>query len=248
MLRQPDRQAVPLSDSAASNGAVPKRGPCANAQLLGVEAVPLWLIDDCHPDPSGLREYALEQDFARRDGDYYPGLRAGVPAGYAQWLVALAGTAIKGNAAAEIELRDCTFAIACDNPADLAPIQLIPHFDSIEADLFAAVHYLCAPPFSGTAFYLHRRTGFARIDAGRVALFQQALAADARQFGLPAAKYHAGSSPAFELIGTAPLRFNRIAVYPANCLHSGMLGEQGLSSDPATGRLTITSLLQRITR
>lgn len=214
----------------------------AQVQLLGAEAVPLRVLDDCHPDAAGLREYALGQDFARRDGDYYPGLRAPVPAGYADWVIALLGSAIEGGTAVPPELLNCTYAVACDDPADLAPIQLIPHFDSVEGDLIAAVHYLCAPPFAGTAFYRHRRTGFERIDATRVALFKQALAADARQFGLPASAYHAGSSQAFEQIGAAPLQFNRIAVYPANCLHSGMLGATNLSNDPALGRLTITTL------
>lgn len=214
--------------------------------MLGAEAVPLWVFDDCHPDAAGLREYAQRQDFIRRDGDYYPGLRAPVPSGYADWVIALLGSAINGVAAGQLEILNCTYAIACDNPRDLAPIQLIPHFDSIESDLIAAVHYLCAPPFAGTAFYRHLRTGFERIDATRVALFQQALSADARQFGLPASRYHGGSSQAFEQIGAAPLRFNRIAIYPANCLHSGMLDATDLSNDPALGRLTITTLVRNI--
>lgn len=214
----------------------------AQVHLLGAEAVPLWVLDDCHPDPAGLREFAAGQQFARREGDYYPGLRAPVPAGYADWLIALLGSGIEDGAGARLELLDCTYAVACDDPAELVPIQLIPHFDSIERDLIAAVHYLCALPFAGTAFYCHRRTGFERIDATRIALFQQALAADARQFGLPASAYHGGSSQTFEQIGTASLCFNRIVAYPANCLHSGILGETSLSSDPSLGRLTITTL------
>lgn len=233
---------MPVPDSAETKCAAPGAAGRTQALLLGAEAVPLWILDDCHPDPAGLREYALRQEFARREGDYYPGLRAPVPAGYADWVITQLRSGIDNGAAAELELLNCTFAIACDDPANLAPIQLIPHFDSIDGDLIAAVHYLCAPPFAGTAFYRHRRTGFERIDATRVALFQQALSADARQFGLPASAYHGGSSQAFEQIGATPLRFNRIAVYPANCLHSGMLGATNLSNDPALGRLTITTL------
>ncbi len=239
---------MPASDSAGKDGTAPNRWGGAQAQFLGTEAVPLWVIDDCHPDASGLCEFAARQAFARREGDYYPGLRAPVPLAYDQWLISLLGPGIANGAAAELELLNCTYAIACDDPANLAPIQLIPHFDSVEDDLLAAVHYLCAPPFAGTAFYRHRRTGFERIDAGRVALFQQALAADARQFGLPASSYQGGSNRAFEQIGAAPLRFNRIVVYPANCLHSGMLGATNLSNDPSLGRLTITTLVRRRSR
>lgn len=239
---------MPGSDSAGTRGAANSSTRRTPAQLLGAEAVPLWIFDDCHPDAAGLREFALQQAFARREGDYYPGLRAPVPPAYAEWMNSLLGPCIGNGAAADLELLDCTFAIACDDPASLAPIQLIPHFDSIDDDLLAAVHYLCSPPFAGTAFYRHRRTGFERIDATRVALFQRALATDARQFGLPVSRYHAGSDQAFEQIGTAPLRFNRIVVYPANCLHSGMLDTANLGPDPALGRITITTLVRRRSR
>lgn len=215
-------------------------------QLLGAEAFALWTFDDCHPDANGLRGFAMRQEFVRRDGDYYPGLRAPVPAGYDDWVISLLKSGIEVCAGAEVELLNCTFAVACDDPVKLAPIQLIPHFDSLEGNLIAAVHYLCLPPFAGTAFYRHRRTGFERIDATRLALWQQALSADARQFGLPASGYHGGSNQAFEQIGSAPLQFNRLVSYPANCLHSGMLDAAELSQDPAMGRLTITTLARWI--
>jgi len=236
------------ADPAANGGAAPGGGGRTHARLLGTEAVPLWALDDCHPDAAGLCEFAIRQEFARREGDYYPGLRAPVPLAYEEWVISMLRSGIENGTAAQLELLNCTYAIACDDPANLAPIQLIPHFDSTENDLIAAVHYLCAPPFAGTAFYRHRSTGFERIDATRVALFQQALAADARQFGLPAARYQGGSNQTFEQIGTAPLRFNRIVVYPANCLHSGMLDAAYLSSDPLQGRLTITTLARWISR
>lgn len=233
---------MPAADSAGQNSALRGEQGTAQLQLLGAEAFALWTVDDCHPDANGLRDFAMQQDFARRDGDYYPGLRAPVPVGYGDWVLSLLSSIIEIGAANELELLNCTYAIACDDPCNLAPIQLIPHFDSFEGNLIAAVHYLCAPPFAGTAFFRHRRTGFERIDATRLALWQQALSADARQFGLPASSYHGGTTQAFDKIGTAPLRFNRIAAYPANCLHSGMLDAAQLSQDPAFGRLTITTL------
>ncbi|OGS59906.1 MAG: hypothetical protein A3J40_03515, partial [Erythrobacter sp. RIFCSPHIGHO2_12_FULL_63_10] len=194
---------MPAADSAGNDGAQRREFHAAQTQLLGAEAFALWTFDDCHPDANGLCDFAKQQEFVRREGDYYPGLRAPVPTGYEDWVIALLRSGIDTGAANELELLNCTYAVACDDPANLVPIQLIPHFDSLEGNLIAAVHYLCAPPFAGTAFFRHRRTGFERIDATRLALWQQALSADARQFGLPASAYHVGSSQAFEQIGTA---------------------------------------------
>jgi hypothetical protein len=39
------------------------------------------------------------------------------------------------------------------------------------------------------------------------------------------ARYHAASTASFEQIGVADLRYNRLVLYPANCLHCGDIGE-----------------------
>lgn len=210
--------------------------------MLGNEGVPLWTLDDCHSGADQLCAHAAQQIFERRQGDYYPGLRAPVPPGYAAWIGTYLGAVVGANRPAAVDLLNTTFAIACDDPAELAPIQLIPHFDGPDEDLYATVHYLCRAPFKGTAFYRHRRTGFERITAQRLAAWHTGLAQDSRQFGMPAGHYIAGSSPAFEQIAEAALRFNRMIVYPANCLHSGMLDDTPLSNSAGGARLTITTL------
>jgi Family of unknown function (DUF6445) len=208
---------------------------------MGREHVPLRVIDDAHPAPDSLRAAAIGQAFVRLAGDFYPGLRASAPDGYAEWL--------------ESELRvldwpgPClllrtSFAMACDDPAALAPIQRIPHFDTPDPSVVAAVHYLCEPPHSGASFYRHRRTGYERIDANRQPAWRQALVQDRTEHGLPAPVYMDGDDAGFERIGQAELRFNRLILYPANCLHSGDLGQARLDLDAAKGRLTLTSLLQ----
>lgn len=210
----------------------------------GNSRYPVWSFDDCHPDPGALRQFAGEQAFSRREGDYYPGLRAPVPDEYRTWVADLLGAATAAGSNARIKLLDCTFALACDEVDRLVPIQMIPHFDSLEDGLFAAVHYLCEPPFGGTAFYRHRRTGLERIDALHFPVWQQGLVADSRQFGMPERSYPGNSMAAFEQIAAIPLRFGRLIAYPANCLHSGLLDGSVLDHSPEHGRLTITSLLK----
>ncbi|MDE1915476.1 MAG: hypothetical protein KGJ57_08435 [Sphingomonadales bacterium] len=202
--------------------------------------VPLWLMDDAHPDPVALVKAAAGADFKREKGDLYPGLRAAVPSHYASWLEALVG-GIAGLASAR--LLHSTFATTSDDPAQLAPIQRIPHYDDASPAIFAAVHYLCDTPHRGTGFFRHRRTGLARITPDRVPLWRQGLAEDARRAGMPPAAYHEGSDARFEQLGQADLRFNRLIIYPANCLHSGDIGESWQHGASPSGRLTTTSLL-----
>lgn len=208
---------------------------------LGRERVPLLIVDDAHPTPEDLRRVAAGLSFERNAGDSYPGVRAPPPDSYAPWLAALAEAA--GLAARAAVLRT-SFAIVLDSPEDLSPIQRIPHFDTPDPVVFAAIHYLCDPPHGGTGFYRHRRSGYERIDAARQPAWRQNLARDAREIGIPAPRYVNSDNALFERIGGAELRFNRVIFYPANCLHSGDIGQGRLSLSPMEGRLTITSLLR----
>jgi hypothetical protein len=208
---------------------------------MGREQVPLRVIDDAHPAPEALRAAAVGQAFIRSAGDFYPGLRAEAPADYAEWLES-AFRALDWPG--PFRLLRTSLAIACDDPAALAPIQRIPHFDTPDPTVVAAVHYLCEPPHGGTSFYRHRRTSYERIDATRQPAWRQALIRDGAEHGLPAPVYMDGDDAGFERIGQAALKFNRLILYPANCLHSGDLGRAGLDPDAAKGRLTLTSLLQ----
>lgn len=222
--------------------------PRPRLERLGPENVPLLIVDHAYPVPEDLTAVACEgATFARPVSDYYPGVRAVVPDEYAQWLT---GAATRWARQVDLLTNDqtlkasaCTFAVATNAPNGLAPIQRIPHFDTCDASVYAVVHYLCAPPFGGTSFYRHRRSGYQRIDAARSHLFRSGLNADARAFGFPPADYISGDTDSFERVGTAALRFNRAVLYPANCLHAAELSCAPLIDDPPSGRLTITSLL-----
>ena len=207
-------------------------------QALGREGVPLWFFDDAHPAPQILCAAARALCFSRRPDDLYPGLRAPVPADYAEWLATMLDSTGQWG---PVHLIDACFAVVQDAPDQLVPIQRIPHFDDADPAIYAVVHYLCAPPHRGTAFYRHRATGFERIDATRVPAWRQALMADSRAIGFPPPAYPEGSGPAFEQIGVAPLAFNRLVIYPATCLHAGEIGDSWQAGE---SRLTITALVR----
>lgn len=215
--------------------------PAAERHRLGQEHVPLVIIDDAHPAPRSLCEMAQTLSFDRGDDDFYPGVRAQAPAGYGDWLAMLVAVVWPGNG---MSLVRTAFAVATDTPSDLAPIQRIPHFDTVDPQMVAAVHYLCEPPCGGTDFYRHRRTGYERIDRSRQAAWRQALNRDVRDFGRPADCDLPGDAPAFACIGSVALRFNRLILYPANCLHAGDLRRAAREGGSIMPRLTATSLLQ----
>jgi len=217
-------------------------GMSAGLTQMGHEQVPLWQADDAHPAPEALVDAAQQGEFRREAGDLYPGLRAPVPDGYAAWLAQTVGALLASDTAAAVCLR-ASFAVAGDDPSRLAPIQRIPHFDDCSDAIVAAVHYLCAAPHGGTSFYRHRATGFERITAARLPLWRQALVRDGAAHGLPPQTYHEGDSPAFERIGQAALAFNRLILYPANCLHGGdVAGSWRIAG--TSPRLTVTSLVR----
>ncbi len=204
---------------------------------LGREGVPLWIADAAHPDPESLLAAARTANLAPVAGDLYPGVRAPAPDTWGTWLP----TALSVWPEFEhIEVLRADFAVACHDPAKLTPVQRIPHFDTTDSAVHAVLHYLCDAPHQGTSFHRHRATGFERIPPTRAPLWRQALVADGQRHGLPPARYHEADTASFERIGTAALRFNRLVVYPANCLHCGDVAGSWSSSD----RLTITALIR----
>ena len=124
------------------------------------------------------------------------------------------------------------------------PLQCIPHYDSTDPNLFAAVIYLCGSKFSGTAFYRHRRTGYEEITEQNVGNYQLALNNDLRIHGPPPKEYINGDSALFESVFASELKFNRAIVYPARILHAARIEKQfNAPRDRSEWRLTVTALL-----
>lgn len=207
---------------------------------VGRERNPLWQVDHAHPDPLALRDAARAARFAASERDFYPGVRAAVSPDYADWLQ----QAIDAWwPAARARVLQNGFALAAEDPAALAPIQRIPHFDTADPAVFALVHYLCHPPHRGTRFYRHRASGFESIGPGRVEHWRDLLRSDTRAGRVPERRYIAADTAAFATIGEAELAFNRLIVYPANLLHAGDIGQSWHNPTATDGRLTITALI-----
>ncbi len=137
-----------------------------------------------------------------------------------------------------------SYAIVTTPPGQLTLEQRLPHVDALDPGRMAIVHYLSPDDVDGTAFYRHRATGFETITAARSPAYFAALNTDIAAHGRPEAAYLCGDTPIFEQTSAISARFNSALIYRSRVLHSGAISPgRTFSSDPLTGRLTVTCFL-----
>ena len=213
-------------------------------QIVGDEKTPVVTLDEPISSTDWLVEYATRHaDFNSDDPFAYPGVRTDLPAEYAAvlgpQLVGLISHVYNVPRSFKPHLIHHLFSLVTQAPEDLTPLQRLPHTDNRNPYYFATVHYLTAGDHGGTGFFRHRPTRYERITDDRYDSFIQAANAHMAENGPPAEKYIDATDDHFELIGKVEHRPNRMAIYPGNLLHSGLIKpDRDISSDPAEGRLT----------
>jgi Family of unknown function (DUF6445) len=213
-------------------------------ERIGHEGVPVVVIDNFVPRPELLADDAAMLGFAPM-GVHYPGVRAVVPPALVRRFVDPLAPLIEDI----FGVRDCAvvdalYSLVTTPPEALSPIQRLPHFDGVEPERLALLHFLDGASNSGTAFYRHRATGFERVTAARLPDYEQALATEIRMNGLPGPAYIAGDTTQFYEVAVFEGRYNRALLYPSNALHCARIAANAtLSADPETGRLTVNTFL-----
>jgi hypothetical protein len=208
---------------------------------VGRESHPLLIIDQVLTDPQALIEVAKGAVYVKPDHTQYPGLNAPLPDAYARAIVPALRPMLQRGFGIPSHLPLTMFgffALATAAPEDLQPIQKIPHHDSTDPFRIAMVHYLCHGK-GGTGFFRHQAT----VDARRRADYVTAASAELDQIGDSLTRHVNAETPHHDLIESADLVFNRLIIYRSHVLHSGLLEEAALSSDPTTGRLTANSFI-----
>ena len=215
---------------------------------IGRCGIKVTVIDNVLRDPLRVASLGFAQSYTADSGNLYPGLRAAMPATFSSefrdWLTPVLQQ--QGVLAADQAIcSDASFfSFVSTASEDLLPIQCIPHFDSTDPNLFAAVIYLCDTRFGGTAFYRHRRTGYEEITQDNLQNYRLALNNDMRVHGAPQKAYINGDTVLFETIFASELKFNSAIVYPGRALHAAKIASP---FDPPQSkndwRLTVTALL-----
>lgn len=210
----------------------------------GAEREPVVVIDNFAPNPQRFIDDAGFLAF-RPIGPHYPGVRALVaPAMLRDLLAALEPVVTDVFGPRGFEVVDAFYSLVTTPPSALAPIQRLPHFDGVERERLALLHFLSRDERSGTAFYRHRSTGFETVNADRLAPYREALDADLTQHGMPEPSYIGGDTPIFEQIARHDGRFNRAILYRSNTLHCADIPEDmAFVADPEAGRLTVNTFI-----
>lgn len=213
---------------------------------LGNEKTPLLVVDNFIEDAESLIEYAVEKRF-EASHRYYPGIRFEATKEYRRLFVEELSTQVLeffNISGTRLSYTMCHYSLVTTPPEKLTLLQRIPHFDSLEPNGLATVHYLFKQPLGGTAFYRHKKTGFEYIDEERKLEYFRSLESENDGPNMPGAEYINGDTPLFEQVGKQEGVFNRMLVYRRNSLHSGCISKDFVPDpNPATGRLSINSFI-----
>ncbi len=212
---------------------------------IGNDAAPVIVIDNFAPDPGRFVDDAEFLAF-RPMGEHYPGVRAPVPRPLlAPLLAALAPVIAEHFGLAATVVEDALYSLVTVPPAELRPIQRLPHFDGVEPDRLALLHYLSPGAAGGTAFYRHRGTGFETITAENLAFYRSKLDADLQHHGLPMAGYIGGDTAIYARVAAFEGIHNRALLYRGNLLHCADIpAGTGLAADVRQGRFTANTFLR----
>jgi len=225
---------------------MPLPNPSIASLKFGNEDINVLVVDDFHPAPETIIEYAEDELFIE-SGPTYPGIRGPGPDGYHQIIQSvLAATVDKmfqGALSARAELS--ALSLVTKSPDSLSPLQKIPHFDGPQKERLAFVHYLCSETYGGTSFYRHRATGYEAVTQARLNSYESVIAEELMELKNHQAAYPSQHTPFFEKIGSVECRYNRLVMYRGCALHSGDVPDPSqLSENVRTGRLTVTGFLK----
>ncbi len=206
----------------------------------------LVAIDCFMQQPETAIECAFLQKFAKITPQY-PGLRAPLDNDVEmQWLRELSPILNEGFGEAQNGWdMQVWLSIVTTPPAELIPMQRLPHVDGTDPNLIAMMLYLHETDHGGTAFFRQKSTGLESLTAETFPRYKAALEADVRRSGMPPARYIGDGAPHFERIHASEGQFNQAIFYRGNVLHSGIIDNDApLPLDPRKGRLTVNALFR----
>lgn len=196
--------------------------------------------------PEWAIEQAVLQNFAKITPQY-PGVRAALPDPVIRaWLAALTPLLDQhfGGGQRGWQMQ-AWFSLVTTPPAELLPIQRLPHVDGTDPAQVAMMLYLHRTGHGGTAFFRHLSTGLESLTAADYPRYAAAVQAEYGRTGLPPAAYPTDGAPHFARTHVVPGAFNEAVFYRGNILHSGVIDNAApLVGNPREGRLTINAFFR----
>jgi hypothetical protein len=224
----------------------PNPGRSVEILHVGIEELPVVVIDNVLKDPQALVEFAATRvKFEQARQGYYPGMRAPLPPAYIDSMCEVIRPLVTEVFGLDGELITPGpirgFALATTPPDQLVVQQRCAHADTSSSRQLAVLHYFCQPKHGGTSFYRHRETGFESLGQTRAKILLSCLRRDWAESGEPEARYLQGDNRWFEQIVSIEAKFDRMIVYRGKQLHSADIDpDVSLGTDPRKDRLTAT--------
>ena len=215
-------------------------------ETVGHEATKIIRVANIFGAPDEMVETAAKHSYAHIN-PHYPGIRAAVDPSLASTLCEAVSNLVAAHLGQPKRAwqGQAWYSIVTHDPAQLTPIQRLPHFDGFDEDQLAIMIYLNRTGHGGTAFYRQKSTGYERISEQRFPTFRSALEQGVREQGLPPARYITDGAPHYEKIADFGAAYNSLILYPGTLLHSGVIdNDLPLPSDPRTGRLTLNGFFR----
>ncbi|WP_281377251.1 DUF6445 family protein [Stakelama sediminis] len=206
---------------------------------FGKSRAPVLSVDGLGPPPADIVALAASLAPFPPATNHYPGVRCIIRhqdrtvTAYVEALLEQAAPYIGGAFDIDsFDLKEASFSLVTTPAEALTAIQRAPHFDSIDPDLYAVLHYV--RPNAGTAFYRQQATSIELVDQASL----NRVVNSARTTPAPHG-YINGNRGGYTCIGAVEGLEGRLVAYPARLLHSGRIPPGFIGSDdPARGRLT----------
>lgn len=227
------------------------KGLVVESVSVGTEGQKILVIDNLMINPQLVIDFAVEKAgfyLYKKEGNFYPGIRLPPPKGYYDCLM----DAIRPILNAEYDIAqnaktikaECSISLVTLKPEELSKMQSLPHFDSVNQNQFALLHYLCSEKHGGTAFYRNNLTGYETVTRERFEHYTSSFVEDIQKNGPPKQEYIVDTNERFTKIGSVNVKYNRLIIYRSCLLHSGLI-DPAISVDPnpLTGRLTANAFV-----
>lgn len=214
-----------------------------NVRTVGQGQTPVIVFDDFVESTEDLIGYACASEYAFDRSSLYPGRRSNLPRGYVRAVLdavfPLLCQVYQVPPGLAMRPVNTVFSLITTPESELKPRQCAPHFDSTRPYYFALLHYLGEGEHCDTGLFRHRETGLERIAADVLERYIHSREEHVARHGPPPQAYIRGSNELFELYDRIEYRPNRLAIYPGNLLHSGLVDPVvDIGADPRSGRLT----------
>ena len=211
---------------------------------IGNSKTPIIVIDDFARDQArSIRAAATNTRFTQDEVNLYPGIRAPLPVDYINSVVALIGKKIQEvygiPADMQLKVTQACYSLVTQPASTLGLLQRIPHFDTTSPYSFAVLHYLAEGQHGGTGFFRHTPSRLERVYEVDKENYFNIANNFFNQTSAPEKAYLNSGNEHYDLYHHIDYLPNRLAIYPGNLLHSGLISpQQDISSDLTAGRLT----------